>query len=74
MWGGTCPPIGAATDTHQTDQSKFYLCCGYTGVDVHFVQRIVTSNRPKKFEMTEIFVDRSIDRSQIKKQPVLNEF
>ena len=54
MWGvdvGLVPPIGAATDRHQTDQSRFYLCCGYTGVGVHFVQRIVTSN------MTEIFVD-----------------
>ena len=54
---GTCPPIGAATDRHQTDQSRFYLCCGYKGVDVHFVQRIVTSNMTKKIEMTEIFVD-----------------
>ena len=33
MWGGRLVlPIGAATDRHQTDQSRFYLCCGYKGV------------------------------------------
>ena len=48
MWGGTFPPIGAATDRHQTDQSRFHLCCGYKGVGVHFVQRIVTSNMTEK--------------------------
>ena len=46
--GGLVPPIGAATERHQTDQSRFYLCCGYTGVGVHFVQRIVTSNMTEK--------------------------
>ena len=54
---GTCPPIAAGTDRHQTDQSRFYLCCGYKGVGVHFVQRIVTSNITEKIEMTKIFVD-----------------
>ena len=48
MWGGgLVPPIGAATDRHQTDQSRFYLCCGYTE-GVHFVQRVVTSNMTEK--------------------------
>ena len=46
--GGLVPPIGAATDRHQSDRSRFYLCCGYTGVGVHFVQRIVTSNMTEK--------------------------
>ena len=32
---------------HQTDQSRFYLCCGYKGVGVHFVQRIATYDRKK---------------------------
>ena len=57
MWGGTCPPHGVATDRHQTDQSRFYLCCGYKVVGVHFVQRILTSNMTEKSQMTEIFVD-----------------
>ena len=39
---------GAATDKHQTDQSRFYLCCGYKGVGVHFVQSVVTSNMTEK--------------------------
>ena len=42
------PPIGAATDRNQTDQSRFYLCCGNKGVGVHFVQRIATSNMTEK--------------------------
>ena len=48
MGGGLVPHIGAATDRHQTDQNRFYLCCGYTGVGAHFVQRIVTSNMTEK--------------------------
>ena len=46
--GGLVPPIGAATVRHQTDQRRFYLCCGYKGVGVHFVQRIVASNMTEK--------------------------
>ena len=48
MWGGLVPPIGAVTDRHQTDQSRFYLCCGYKVVGVHFVQRFGTSNMTEK--------------------------
>ena len=35
---------------HKTDQSSFYLCCGYKGVGVnlYFVQRLVTSNMTEK--------------------------
>ena len=46
--GGTGTPIGAVTDRHQTDHSRFYLCCGYKGVGVYFVQHIVTSNMNEK--------------------------
>ena len=38
----------------------------YNGV--YFVRRLVTSNMTEKIEMTENFVDRSIDRSQILKK------
>ena len=48
---------GVRFNRHQTDQSSFYLCCGYKAVGVYFVQRLVTSNMTKKIEMTEIFVD-----------------
>ena len=54
---GTSSPIDAATDRHQTDQSRFYLCCGYKGVGVHFVKRFVTSNMNEKIKMTEIFAN-----------------
>ena len=47
-WGGFVPPIGAANDRHQTDQSRFYLCCSYKGARVHFAQRIVISNMTDK--------------------------
>ena len=44
---------------HQTDQSSFYLCCGYKEVGVNFVPRLVTSKHDRKIiiKMTERFVD-----------------
>ena len=33
---------------HQTDESSFYLSCGYKGVGVYFVQRHVALNMTEK--------------------------